>query len=131
MIIFEILSNIKVVKGSKIQIKTTGLLGDKYLNILLNQESDERLPEHSLLASNELGNIDRLLQDTSLILRDVKTIVNNIKKSLSPEKEGDPPPIKVILQNLKNISENIQYELDSNNPGSLLHGVNEFFTDPS
>ena len=126
MIIFEILSDIKVVRGSKIQIKTTGLLGDKYLDILLNQKNDERLPENSLLASIQLGNIDRLLQDTSLILQDIKTIVGNIKISLSPEKEGDPPPLKVILQNFKNISEDIQYELDSNNPGSLLHEIRRF-----
>lgn len=123
LITFEVLSDVKVTKGSKLQVKTVGFLGEKYIDILLNKESNERFPADSIIPSIESGGIGKLSQDVGEILQDVKEIVRNVKRSLKPDKAGEELPIKVIIQNLKYISESLAYELDPHNPNALITGM--------
>ena len=123
LITFEILSTVKVTQGSKLKIKTIGLLGEKYIDILLNKESKERLLKDSIIPSEEEGGFDTLAKDASDILNDVKDVMANIKESIGPDKDGGPLPLQIIIQNLRLITENLAYELDSDNQESLMAGV--------
>ena len=120
LVSFEVLKEIKVTKGSKLQIKTLGFLGDKYIDILLNKEVKMRLPEGSIIPSVEVGNIGSIAKDAAVILKDVREIVGQIKESITSKVAGDEPPLESIISNIKETVENINYEFDVNNPDSLL-----------
>ncbi|MCY4644691.1 MAG: MlaD family protein [Bacteriovoracales bacterium] len=123
LITFEILKEVKVTKGSTIRIKTVGLLGEKYIDILLNKKDDEILPEDSIIAAVETVGFESLSKNLGDILEDMKGIVRNIKYSLEPEKEGDELPLQVIVSSLQDITEGLVYELNENNEDSFLAGV--------
>lgn len=114
LITFEILKEVRITKGSKLRVKSLGFLGDKYIDIILNRNSQEIIPEGSLIASSETGGLENLTKDASEVLADVKEIVRNIKYSLAPEKEGDEPPLKKILGNIDKMSESLKNVIQGN-----------------
>ncbi len=114
LITFDVLEEVKISKGSRIRIKSLGFLGDKYIDIVLNRSETQRIPEGSFINSTESGGLENLTKDASEILEDVKDIVSNIKQSISPEKEGDDPPLKKIVYNVKDSTERLQRIMEKN-----------------
>ncbi len=131
LITFEILKEVRITKGSKLRVKSLGFLGDKYIDIILNRNSDEIIPEGSLIASSETGGLENLTKDASEVLADVKEIVKNIKYSLAPEKEGDEPPIKQILSNVKKVSESLKNVIQGNEEklNEIIDNINQVSQD--
>ena len=123
LVTFEVLNSVKVTEGSKLQTKMLGLLGEKYVDILLNRKSNVRLLEDSIIPSLESGGLETVTKDLSDILQNIKTVVQNVEQSISPENEGDEPPLRTIIHNLKSITENLAYEFDGNNKDSLVYGI--------
>lgn len=131
LITFEILKDVRITKGSKLRVKSLGFLGDKYIDIVLNRNSEEVIPEGSLISSSETGGLENLTKDASEVLSDVKEIVKNIKYSLAPEKEGDEPPIKAILANVKKVSESLKNVIQGNEEklNEIVDNINQVSQD--
>ena len=80
---FEILERIHIPEDSRLRIKTVGFLGDKYLEIVVGTSNSRLLPSSAIPAS-EGGGMNGLVNDASEILKDVKVVVRDLRKSLSP-----------------------------------------------
>ncbi len=100
LITFEVLERVKITQNSVLKIKAVGFLGDKYLEIYVG-DSPQRLAVDSFLESEEGGGVEALVKDASEVMKDVKSIVKSLKSSLAPE--GEEPPIKVILEDVKDL----------------------------
>ena len=95
LITFEILKEIVVPKDSRLRIKSVGLLGDKYLEILVGS-SEEQLPEKSFIPVDEGGGLANLVNDLSEVLVDVKKVVAEVKQSIVPD-DGSRPVSDIIV----------------------------------
>lgn len=105
LITFEILTQIKVPKNSKIRIKSVGFLGDKYIEIYVGN-STELLANNDFIDSEEAAGIENLVKDTSEVLQDVKVIVKTLKESMNPP--GQEPPMKRILADSAELINNVK-----------------------
>ena len=97
---FEILENVKVRKNAQLRIKSVGFLGDKYLDIILG-EGDEVLPSGSLISALEGASLDKIIQDGSELVVEMKQIVRGVRESVAPP--GEEPPIKTLLEETNKI----------------------------
>ncbi len=98
LITFEITSDIKITANSKLQLKSVGFLGDKYLDIYLGSPNAERLKEGSLVTASEGAGFEQLGKDASDVLADVKEIARAIKESMIDEQQQNV--IKKITENI-------------------------------
>ena len=131
LVTFEILEEVKVRKNAQLRIKSVGFLGDKYLDIILG-EGDEVLPAGSLISALEGASLDKIIQDGSELVTEMKQIVRGVRESVAPE--GEEPPIKTllaetnrILKNTREVSESLK-KLITDNEGRLdeiVQNVNE------
>ena len=101
LVTFEILKSVKVTKGSKLELKTVGFFGDKYIDISLNEESTERLPEDSIIPAVQSSGLQNISKNLEEILKETLDVIKNIKASLAPERDGDPFPVQTIVHSLK------------------------------
>lgn len=131
LVTFEILEHVKVRKNAQLRIKSVGFLGDKYLDIILG-EGEEVLPSGSLISALEGASLDKIIQDGSELVTEMKQIVRGVRESVAPE--GEEPPIKTllaetnrILKNTREVSESLK-KIISDNEGRLdeiVQNVNE------
>jgi phospholipid/cholesterol/gamma-HCH transport system substrate-binding protein len=103
LITFEVLKRVKITENSQLKIKAVGFLGDKYLEIYVGN-SPNRLGSNAFLESLEGGGVEALVKDASEVMKDVKVIVKSIKDSVAPP--GEKPPIKAILEDVKELVHN-------------------------
>ena len=103
LITFEVLKEIKITKNSKVRIKSVGFLGDKYIEILVGDDT-EKLAANEFVESQEAPGMETLVKDASEVLVDVKAIVKSMKDSIAPE--GQEPPIKAILADVSELVKN-------------------------
>jgi phospholipid/cholesterol/gamma-HCH transport system substrate-binding protein len=103
LITFEIIESIKVSKGAKLQIKSVGFLGDKFIDLKPGPMQAERLPSGSLIEANSGGGLEDLAKDASSIMSDVKEIVTSLKESIKGDERENK--IKEIVDNIKQFSE--------------------------
>tara|TARA_R110002072_G_scaffold1989_2_gene16327 strand:- start:50702 stop:52054 length:1353 start_codon:yes stop_codon:yes gene_type:complete len=128
LITFEVLKKISIPKNSKLRIKTVGFLGDKYLEIVIG-DSTEELEENSFISSNEGAGLENLIKDAGTVLKDVKVIVASMKESLAPE--GEEPPMKQILADVKDSTAALKRIVTSNEEklNELIENMNNFSKD--
>ena len=134
LITFEILSTVHVTKGSKLRIKSVGFLGDKYLEIVLNK-GEEREVENGLIVADSGVGFEKMMDDASTVLRDIKEIVAGLKNDLRPP--GEISPIKSIMDdmkelvaNAKGVSKSLKVVITDNEEklNSLIDNLEEFST---
>ncbi len=100
----EIIDDVLVSEGSSLEIKTVGVLGDKYIELIVNQESTKRLPPDSFLITKSSGGIADIAEEVGEVVRDVKEIVAEFKASLMPPGEKESR-IKQIVANVTQLSQ--------------------------
>lgn len=103
LISFEVLSQIRVPRNSKLRIKSVGFLGDKYLEIFIGDEKD-LLKRNDFIDAEEGAGIENLIKDTQEVLGDVKVVIKSLKDSIAPP--GEVPPMKRILSGIAEVVEN-------------------------
>ncbi len=104
LITFEVLKKIVITQGSKLRIKTVGFLGDKYLEISVNEESKDIVPEYGLIESSGGDGFDAIVKDASEVLKDVKAIVASIKNTMVPQNQT--PPLELIIADVRELMKN-------------------------
>ncbi|OUR96322.1 hypothetical protein A9Q84_08175 [Halobacteriovorax marinus] len=103
LITFEVLEEVKIVKDSKLKVKTVGFLGDKYLEISVGH-SAERLSHNGFILSHEGAGVEKLVKDASDVLNDVKVMIKTLKESISPE--GEVSPVKKMMDDFVEVAAN-------------------------
>ncbi len=98
IVTFEVKKNIKVPVGPRLRINTVGLLGDKYLELVLTRNT-EIVPENGMIIAEDGPGIQKIIKQADAILRDVKAVTEGLKSAVAPE--GKESPVKVILEDVK------------------------------
>jgi phospholipid/cholesterol/gamma-HCH transport system substrate-binding protein len=110
LITFEVLDTISIVKDSKLKIKTVGFLGDKYLEISIGVDQ-EKLSNNAFILSEEGAGVEKLVKDANDVLQDVKVMMKSLRGSIAPE--GQPSPVKLILDDLTQVAANAKDATES------------------
>ena len=148
LLTFEMLEGIKLTSDSRLKIKSVGFLGDKYLDIVLGDQSLERLPENSFIQSQGGDGFEELAKDAGEVLKEVKEIAKTIKESLKDDQgrnvikdivaninemsaslkritTGNEDKINKIVDDINRISEQMAFESDRNEKGSLMSDLSK------
>jgi phospholipid/cholesterol/gamma-HCH transport system substrate-binding protein len=124
-IIVEVDSNVKLPMGSTMEVRTRGLLGDVYLEIVRPEDTGEYIPEGGLIRKSE----DQIDMQGAMALvgqigKDVKKVTERLANVLGTD-DGEESLRNVIknldvtLANLKNFSGNLNEVLDESNKERL------------
>ena len=143
LLTFEMLEGIKLTDNSRMKIKSVGFLGDKYLDIVLGDQNAEKLPPESFVKVESGEGFEELTKDAGEVLKEVKEIAKTIKESLRDEQgrnmvkeiianihditaslkritTGNEDKINQIIDEVKAISEQLAFETDRYQKGSLM-----------
>ena len=143
LLTFEILEDIKVTPSAKLKIKSVGLLGDKFIDMDLGQGGGDRLAEGSMITTEGGDGMDSVMKDAGEVLREVKDIARTIKESLRDDQgnnvikeivtnindmtsslkritTGNEEKINGIVDDLKDITQQLAFETDRYQKGSLM-----------
>ncbi len=112
LITFEILEDIKITPSAKLKIKSVGLLGDKFIDMDLGDQSGDRLPKDSILITEDGEGIDGIAKDASAVLKDVKEITASIKEALKDDQGRNV--IKEIVANMNDVTSSLKRITTSN-----------------
>ena len=123
LISFEISESVKVTKGSKLQVKSVGFLGEKYIDIILNKKEHHRLEEESIIPVVDTAGIEAITKDVSTILSDIKSIVSGLREIIGKDGKDDISPLASIMYDVGGIAENLAYEFDSSREKSFISSV--------
>ena len=105
MVSFEVLKRIPVPKGSRLRINTVGFLGDKYLEIIL-EKGEDYIPEGGFLISEDGAGFQKIINDASDVVKDVKKISESLRKTIAPD-DGESP-FKKIVSDVKEAVANVK-----------------------
>lgn len=131
LVTFEILEKVQIKKDAKLRIKSVGFLGDKYLDIVLGNEN-EILKEGSLISAQEGASLDKIIEDGSELVIEMKKIMQGVRQSVAPD--GKAPPIGEILSetqrilvNTREVSETLKKLIAGNEDrlDEIVQNVNE------
>ena len=143
LITFEMKEDIKITKNSRLQLKSVGFLGDKFLDVDIGAADTKRLPEDSYLPSESAGGFDQLGKNAGDMIKEIKEVAILIKESLK-EKDGSNRLEKItgnireitedvknlikrndgksdeVIENVRLMTAQLQYETDRLQKGSLM-----------
>ncbi len=143
LVTFEMLEEVKLTDKSILKIKSVGFLGDKYLDIILGDQSGDRLPPESFVTAQAGEGIEELSKDAGEVLKEVKEIAKTIKESLRDEQgknmvkeiianihditgslkrlsTGNEDKINQIIDDVQAISDQLAFETDRSQKNSLM-----------
>ena len=109
---FEMKEDIKMTPNSRLNVKSVGFLGDKYLDINLGEPTPQRLEEGSLVPSEVAGGLDTIGKDAGAMIREIKEVAILIKESL---KEADGSNrLEKITGNIKDLTASLKRVMEKN-----------------
>lgn len=143
LVTFEMLEGIKITNNTRLKIKSVGLLGDKYLDIILGDQNADKLAPESMVPAEGGEGFEELSKDAGAVLKEVKEIAKTIKESLRDEQgrnmmkeiianihditgsmkrlsTGNEDKINQIVDEVKAISEQLAFETDRYQKDSLM-----------
>lgn len=119
----RIYPDIKIPKGAKAGIKSTGLMGEKYVEIVPGEER-ETLKEHERIAQGAPpADLDKLVSELSAIAEDIKGITGALKNVIGTEESQDA--LKETVRNIRELSRNMN-ALVSVNKDALSSTIKNF-----
>lgn len=152
-IIFEVAESIKITRNSLLKIKSVGFLGDKYLDIYLGDPRADRLKEGAYVQAKDVGGLADVGKDVGEVLAEVKEILKTVKTGLRTENgenliseimlnvkditrdikkvagtlknvtTNNEGKLQEIIDNITEVSDNLAYETNKDNPGSILADI--------
>ena len=102
LVTFEMLEGIKITNNTRLKIKSVGLLGDKYLDIILGDQNADKLAPESMVPAEGGEGFEELSKDAGAVLKEVKEIAKTIKESLRDEQGRNM--MKEIIANIHDIT---------------------------
>ncbi|MBL6990836.1 MAG: MCE family protein [Bacteriovoracaceae bacterium] len=130
LITFEVLQKVKVTKDSKLIIQTVGFLGDKYLEININENSNERIEELGLIESTSDSGIASLTKDAAKALKEMLYIIEQLKASIAPRDKDTRAPLVQMVDDMRDVmstTSKLAHELDdfmNENEGTFEKMIN-------
>ncbi len=108
-------ADVKVPKGSKIEIRTRGLLGDAFLEILRADDSGQYLQEGDYIPrSEDNADLNAVMGTVGSIAKDIKKISENLATVLGGDRGLQT--IDGVVKNVLKITEDLRGILEDNRP---------------
>jgi len=113
LVTLRISPNVRLEKDVQATIKTHGVLGDKYVEIIPGTKEAGYLKPGEMIATSERSvDIDKLLSQLAMIADDIKVLTGSLSKSLAgPQGEQ---AISSILNNIKDLTANLNRIVKNN-----------------
>jgi phospholipid/cholesterol/gamma-HCH transport system substrate-binding protein len=113
LVTLRIAPNVKLEKDVKAAMKTRGILGDKYIELVPGTSGIGYIPEDGRIGEVERQvDLDRLLNQLALIADDIKKVTGSLGTVLAGE-EGEAS-IKDILENTRQLTRNLNIVVANN-----------------
>lgn len=113
-VLFKVNSNVKIPVGSTLDIRTVGLLGDKFIEILRSEDSSLGYIENNGLIPRAVGGADlnALMDIAGDIAKDIKQITSTLSKVLGGDLGEDR--VANIIDNIEGLTANARLMLEEN-----------------
>ncbi len=119
----RIQSGVKIRKGGYAGIRSEGLLGDRYVEIVPGKENDFWKDGDTIPAQEAQADLENLMNRFSSIADDVKAVTSSLKEVLGSA-EGKQN-LKEVLENAKGLTKGINEWVQTNRE-PLSHAVTNF-----
>jgi len=103
---------IKLRKGTQAAVRATGLLGEKYVELIPGKEEGYLKDGDNLIESERVADLDRLINQFSGVAADIKTVSASLREALGTE-EGKQS-LKEIVANIRELSRNLSVTVKDN-----------------
>lgn len=112
-VIIEVDADVKIPRNSTLDVRTVGLLGDKFIEISRAKDTGDYLANGDMIPrSTDSTDMTELLSTAGSIAKDIKRITGSLANVLG-EKEGEQR-IRDIVTNVESIAENAKGILADN-----------------
>jgi phospholipid/cholesterol/gamma-HCH transport system substrate-binding protein len=128
LLTFDLLEEIPVTRNTRLQIKSVGFLGDKYIDIDVGEPSEEKLPANSFMPASIGGGLDSIGKDAGGMIKEIKEVATLIKESL---KEADGTNrLEKITANVRDLTASLKRILEKNegNIDEIVTDIKEITT---
>ncbi len=113
LVTMRILPAVKLEKDVEAKIKSYGILGDKYIDIVPGTEGGTYIAEGGdIIRTEKQADIDKLLSELGYIAADVMAVTASLKKVIGTD-EGEAN-LKAIIENTRSITENLDKVVKQN-----------------
>jgi len=102
----------KLRKGTQASVRATGLLGDKYLELIPGKEAEYLKDGDRITQSETSADLDKLINQFSGVATDIKTVSTSLREALGTE-EGKQS-LKEIVANIRELSRNLNVTVKDN-----------------
>jgi phospholipid/cholesterol/gamma-HCH transport system substrate-binding protein len=102
----------KLRKGTQAAVRATGLLGEKYIELIPGKEESYLKDGDHLTESERVADLDRLINQFSGVAADIKTVSTSLREALGTE-EGKQS-LKEIVANIRELSRNLSVTVKDN-----------------
>lgn len=123
---FRIHPEVRLRKGGKAMIRSAGLLGEKYVDMMPGKEKDYFKDGDIVPQSEALGDLETLIAKFTDIGSDIKAVTQTLKNSVgTPKGEED---IKAVLANFRNFSAHLDQLITQNQEsvGTTIENLKDF-----
>lgn len=103
---------IKLREGTQAAVRATGLLGEKYIELIPGKEEGYLKDGDMLIESEKVADLDRLINQFSGVAADIKTVSAALREALGSE-EGEQS-LKEIVANIRELSRNLNVAVKDN-----------------
>ncbi|MCC6278034.1 MAG: MCE family protein [Oligoflexia bacterium] len=114
--------DLKLTKSASVEVKPSGILGDKFVEIKTGNPGDEPLPPGGrILIVKDTASFDAVLDKVGQIADDFSVVASNLKKATTGE--GDPnTPLGRIVMNVEDLTADLR-DFTSENKNRLTNTV--------
>ncbi|MEW6683285.1 MAG: MlaD family protein [Nitrospirota bacterium] len=114
-VVMRIRPEVKIPKGSRAVVKASGLLGDKYIEILPGREPGTLEDGAQIPQEEGTADLDALINRFGAIADDVKAVTASLRNVLASS-EGEQS-LKEIVAHFRNVAENLDHIMAENREG--------------
>ncbi|MFI5303461.1 MAG: MlaD family protein [Nitrospiria bacterium] len=123
---FRIFPDVRIRQGGKAVIRSAGLLGEKYVDLMPGKEKDYVKDGDSVQQSETLGDLETLIAKFTDIGSDLKSVSQTLKNSIGTQ-QGEED-IKTVLSNFRNFSKHLDQLITQNQEavGDTIDNLKDF-----
>ncbi len=103
---------VKLRKGTQAAVRATGLLGEKYIELIPGKDEGYLKDGDVLIESEKVADLDRLINQFSGVAADIKTVSASLREALGTD-EGKQS-LKDIVANIRELSHNLNVTVKDN-----------------
>jgi phospholipid/cholesterol/gamma-HCH transport system substrate-binding protein len=113
-IYLQLEDDVKLSQSSKVELRSDGILGDRHVELIPGEASDQPLPDGSEIATADgSGGLNQVMQEVGKITKSLNELVENLNKA--NKGEGDPStPVGRIVMNIEKLTKDIAEITDRN-----------------